>query len=109
MTSNLDLLKNELDRLNAFSTPLPKFLLDLADTIPNNRIDSKMKLTIAVSEVILFASQFRRNILHWNNSLIPINAIIFRISTIFTSNDISFFSLSKGFRIDNDMNYNYKR
>ena len=37
MTSNLDLLKNELDRLNAFSTPLPKFLLDLVDTIPNNK------------------------------------------------------------------------
>ena len=98
MTSNLDLLKNELDRLNAFSTPLPKFLLDLVDTIPNNRIDSKMKLTIVISEVILFASQFRRNILHWNNSLIPINAITFCISTSGTGKDSSINAMRKNFK-----------
>ena len=82
MTSNLDLLKNELDRLNAFSTPLPKFLLDLADTIPNNRIDSKMKLTIAVSEVILFASQFRRNILHLLMLLLFVSQLVVQVKIV---------------------------
>lgn len=73
----LELLKEELDKKKVFSTPLPKFLTDLAQTIANPRVPKKMKLTIAVSELIVFTSQFRRNILHWNNSLIPINAITF--------------------------------
>ena len=57
-----------------------------------------MKLTIAVSEVILFASQFRRNILHWNNSLIPINAITFCISASGTGKDSSINAMRKNFK-----------
>jgi len=76
----LDLLKQELDKHNVFSSQLPSVLTALADAIPITTITHRMKLTFAVAELMLFASQFRRNILHWNNSLIPINAITFGLS-----------------------------
>lgn len=93
----LELLKDELEKRNAFNTPIPSFLENLAKTIPNNRIHQKMKLTIAVSELVLFASEFRRNILHWNNSLIPINAITFIISGSGFGKDSSINAMRKNF------------
>lgn len=93
-----ELLYEELQRRGAFSTPLPKFISDLMDTIPNNRIDPKMKMTIAISELMLFASQFRRNIMHWNSSLIPINAITFCISASGTGKDSSVNAMRKNYQ-----------
>lgn len=95
--NNKELLKVELDKRNAFTTPLPDWINELVDTIPNDRIDKKMRLTIAISELILFASQFRRNILHFNGSLIPINAITFCISASGTGKDSSISTLKKSF------------
>lgn len=97
MKSTLELLKEELIKRNAFNTKLPQFFEDLVKTIPNTRIPEKMKLTIAVSELILFASQFKRNIIHWNNSLIPINAITFCISASGTGKDSSINLIRKNF------------
>lgn len=94
--TTLELLEEELKKRGVFSTPLPKFINELADSIPN-KLDPKMKLTIAVSEIILFASQFRRNIKHWNNSLIPINAITFCISGSGTGKDSSINAMRKNF------------
>lgn len=94
--TTLELLEEELKKRGVFSTPLPKFINELADSIPN-KLDPKMKLTIAVSEIILFASQFRRNIRHWNNSLIPINAITFCISGSGTGKDSSINAMRKNF------------
>lgn len=39
-----------------------------------------MKLTIAVSELMTFASQFRRNINHWDGTPVPINSISFVVT-----------------------------
>ncbi|EPX3987289.1 hypothetical protein ACWZUH_000024 [Campylobacter fetus] len=94
--TTIELLEEELKKRGVFSTPLPKFINELADSIPN-KLDPKMKLTIAVSEIILFASQFRRNIKHWNNSLIPINAITFCISGSGTGKDSSINAMRKNF------------
>ena len=77
----LDLLKEELVRQGALSGSIPSILTDLAASIPNNKIPDRMKLTFAVAELMLFSSQFRRNIQHWNNSLIPINAITFSLAS----------------------------
>ena len=93
----IDILKQELDKRGVFTTPIPKFLTELTKTIANPAIPDKMKLTIAISEVILFCSQFRRNILHPNNSLIPINAISFAISASGTGKDSSVSSIRKTF------------
>ena len=74
------MLRKELEKLNAFSTPIPDILHSLSKSINNKNVNERMKLTIAVSELILYASQFRKNIRHWNGSLIPINAISFVIA-----------------------------
>ena len=76
----LEKLKQELVSQNAFNTPLPKTIYDLANVITDPRINDKMKLMIAVNEAILFASQFHRSIVHYNGSFIPINAISFILS-----------------------------
>ena len=73
-------LRQELENQNAFNTPIPKTIYDLANVITDPRINDKMKLMIAVNEAILFASQFHRSIVHYNGSLIPINAISFILS-----------------------------
>ena len=94
-----DLLRAELEKKDAFSTKMPKFFTDLAKSIPNTRVSDKMKLTIAVSEFILFASQFRRNILHWNTSSIPINAITFCITGSGVGKDSSINAMRKNYRL----------
>ena len=98
----INLLKNELDKLNAFSTPLPSSIYDLASIVPDTRLDQKMKLTIAISEIMLFISQFRRNILHFNTSLIPINAITFIISPSGIGKDSSINMIRKAFKLGYD-------
>ena len=76
----LDILKAELDKHRALDGELPPILKQIVDANPNPKIPYRMKLTIAVSELVLFASHLRRNILHWNGSSIPINAISFAIA-----------------------------
>lgn len=90
-------IKEELDNLNAFNTPLPDFVEQLVKTIPSEKIDKTMKITIAISELITFTSQFRRNILHYNGSLIPINAITFCISNSGAGKDSSINTMRRNF------------
>ena len=75
----LKLLKEELYKHNIFSGELPKYVDILYKTITSNLPD-KMKLTLVISEVMLFTSQLRRNILLWDNALIPTNFITFCIA-----------------------------
>ena len=49
-----ELLRAELEKKDIFSGKMPKYLTDLAKSIPNTRVTEKMKLTIAVSEFICF-------------------------------------------------------
>ena len=93
----LEMLKKELEERGAFKEPLPSFILDLSKSIHSKRIPEKMKITIAVSELILFVSEFRRNILHWNNSLIPINAITFVICHSGSGKDSSVNAMRRNF------------
>ena len=94
-----ELLRAELEKKDIFSGKMPKYLTDLAKSIPNTRVTEKMKLTIAVSEFILFASQFRRNILHWNTSSIPINAITFCITGSGVGKDSSINAMRKNYKL----------
>lgn len=85
----LELLKQDLQKEGLFNGEIPEIIIALTNAIPNQNIPYRMKLTIAMSEAILFISQFRKNILHWNNSQIPINAISFSIAASGSGKDSS--------------------
>ena len=76
----LEILKQELIKRKALSGKLPDIIISLAEAISSKTIPLNMKYTIAVSEMMLYASQFRRNILHWNGTEVPINAISFVVT-----------------------------
>ena len=76
----LQLLKEDLVSSGAFSGTLPPIVKQVVESIHNPLIPYRMKLTIAASELVFFTSNLRRNIKHWNGSMIPINAISFTIS-----------------------------
>lgn len=98
----VEMLRQELEKYQLFDNKLPKFLLDLSHSISNSKVPERMKLTIAVSEFILFMSQFRRHILHWNTSLIPINAITFCITGSGVGKDSSINIMRKNYKLGYD-------
>lgn len=75
-----DLLKNELEKDHAFDGRLPQIITDLANSINNHKVPYRMKLAIAVSEFVLFFSQFQKKIKLSEDNLIPINSISFVIA-----------------------------
>jgi hypothetical protein len=75
-----ELLKQELEREHVFDGRLPTIITDLANSINNYRIPYRMKTAIAVSEFILFFSQFQKKIKLHDDTLVPINGITFIIS-----------------------------
>jgi len=72
----LELLQKELNKNQVFNTPLPDIIKILTSTI-TAKIPEDMKQILAIHELVLLTTQFRRNILHWNKSIIPTNAITF--------------------------------
>jgi hypothetical protein len=93
----MSLFEIELEKLKVFENNLPNILTEVADSIPSNTIPYRMKLAIAVSELVRYTSQFRINILHWNGSSIPINAITFCIAKSGASKDSSVSACRKCF------------
>lgn len=84
-----NLLEKTLDSEGVFEGNIPDIVEYLASSIPSTTIPYRMKLAIAFSEATRYASQFRKNILLWNNSSIPINAITFCIAKSGASKDSS--------------------
>ena len=76
----LEQTKQTLHDLNAFSSELPPIVDLVVKSIPINNIPDKMKLIISVSEIVSFASQFRRNIWHWDGFELPVNATSFVVA-----------------------------
>ena len=76
----LEQTKQTLNDLNAFSSELPPIVDLVVKSIPINNIPDKMKLIISVSEIVSFASQFRRNIWHWDGFELPVNATSFVVA-----------------------------
>lgn len=95
--SMLDMLEKEINKLNLFEGNIPVILKYLADSIPSRTIPYRMKLALAVSEVMLYTSQFRINIQHWNGSIIPINSIMFCIAKSGAAKDSSLKAVRKCF------------
>ena len=66
--------KADLEALDAFTPTLPPVVNLVVDSLPAANIPLRMKYIIAVSEITTFASQFRRNIWHWDGFELPINS-----------------------------------
>lgn len=95
--SMLDMLEKEINSLNLFEGNTPEIVKAIADSIPSQTIPYRMKIALAVSEIMLYTSQFRINIRHWNDSIIPINSIMFCIAKSGASKDSSLKAARKCF------------
>lgn len=73
----LDLTRFELEKHYAFNNKLPEIANKVIEAIPYTTVPDRMKATIAINELITFASQFRRNIVLWDGTSVPINTISF--------------------------------
>lgn len=93
----LDMLEKEINSMNLFEGNMPEIALAIADSIPSQTIPYRMKIAIAISEIMLFISQFKINIEHWNGSIIPINSIMFCIAKSGASKDSSLKAARKCF------------
>lgn len=52
-------------------------------------IPRKMKITLAINGIVLYASQFKKHIQHWDGTLVPVNAITFLLAPSGASKDSS--------------------
>jgi hypothetical protein len=76
----LELTKEELDRHKALVPGLNQPIQNIVDAINIPTVDPRMKATIAVAQLTTFASQFKRNVVLWDHTSVPINAISFIIT-----------------------------
>lgn len=80
MTTMLELTHAELDKLDALTPKLNPITQQVVNAIPFTTVTERMKATVAVSQLMTFASQFKRNIELWDETLVPINSISFIIA-----------------------------
>ena len=85
----LELFKKSLDDEGVFNGEIPELIQTLAKAIDVPTVPDRMKLSIAVSEFILFFSQFQKNIRLHDDAIIPINAITFAISGSGSGKDLA--------------------
>ena len=105
----LDVLEKEIHTLNIYEGNIPPIVEAIANSIPSQTIPRRMKLALAISELVLFASQFRNNIQHWNGSIIPVNSIMFCVAKSGASKDSSVKAARKcfeeGYKIINQVRH----
>lgn len=77
MTPNHQIAKSYLDQFSVFDGQTPPIIDLFANAIPFSTVPQRMKATIAVSEIITYASQFRRNIQLIDGTEVPVNSIAF--------------------------------
>ena len=99
----LQLLVDELQKYGVFGDKLPDIIERVADAIPFENIPVRMKYTIAVSEVMLYASQFRRNMQMWDGTSVPINSVAFVITGSGQNKDSSVNAARRCFNLGYDM------
>lgn len=71
----LDAYSKALQEKNVLNGEIPKIVMELTEAITNERIPLKMKVTTVLSEIATFASQFRRNMWHWEGFELPVNSL----------------------------------
>jgi len=76
--SMLELTRNELTKHSALDPQLNQFTQQVVNAIPFQTVHERLKVAVAVSQLTAFASQFKRNILLWDDSTkVPLNSITF--------------------------------
>lgn len=93
----LDILKKELEKYDAFSTPDHDLINAIMRAVPFSTVPEKMKMVFAISHLSNFASQFRRNIKLWDGTLVPTNNISFVIADSGANKDSSNSKVKKCF------------
>jgi len=76
----LDYTREALDKAGAFIPAVNPYIEQVTNAIPFPTVPDRMKTVIAISQVTTYASQFRRNMVLWDDSVVPINAISFVIT-----------------------------
>lgn len=109
MSNILDILEKKINSLGLYEGNFPEILEAIAESIPCQTIPYRMKVALAISEIVLFTSQFRVNIRHWNDSLIPINSLFFLIAKSGTSKDSSVKYARKCFSKGYELIQEYRR
>lgn len=93
-----ELTRDELNKYGAFNNKLPKIVTKIMDTIYFQNVPQRMKATIAVSELITYASQFRRNVELNDGTSVPINSVAFVITGSGNNKDSSVRAARKCFK-----------
>lgn len=97
--SMLQQTKALLKEQGAFSGEQNKYLKNIVEAISFPTIDPRMKSVVAVAQITAFASQFRRNILLWDDATeVPVNAISFVITGSGNGKDSSVKAARKCFK-----------
>lgn len=81
--------ESELASQGAFIPIQAPIIQRVAETIPYVTVPERMKLTIAVSEIMTYASQFRKNIVTRDGTQVPINSIAFVVTASGQNKDSS--------------------
>ncbi len=89
--------KEYLENLGAFKSTMAPIVNMIVKSMPDPTIPLKLKQTLAISELMLFATHLRRNLKHWDSTLIPTNAITFILSTSGSGKDSSIKAIRKCF------------
>lgn len=97
--SMLEQTKALLKQEGAFTGEQNKYLQSVISAISFPTIDPRMKSVIAVAQITAFASQFRRNIMLWDeHTEVPVNAISFVICGSGSGKDSSVKAAKKCFK-----------
>jgi hypothetical protein len=93
----LELTKTELEKFKALAPSTNSYINQVMRAIPSPTIDPSMKAVISVAQLTNFAAQFRRNVLLWDETSVPINAISFVITGSGAGKDSAVKAASKCF------------
>lgn len=80
MKTMLDYTRDVLHEQGAFTPEVNKHIEQVTNAIPFSTVPDRMKTVISVAQITTYASQFRRNMVLWDDSTVPINAISFVIT-----------------------------
>lgn len=108
----LDVTRQALEEHDALTPGLNDYTSKVINAIPFPAVPEPMKAVVAVAQLTNFASQFRRNILLWDNDTeVPINAISFIIKGSGGNKDSSVNAANKCFKTGFDIveDYRYKQ
>lgn len=96
--SMLDLTKAELESHKALTPSLNQITKQVVNAISYPTVDQRMKAVIATAQISNFAAQFKRNLVLWDDTEVPINSISFVITGSGAGKDSSVKAARKCFK-----------